>query len=133
MLPDNLVPARYRIPTPDNHPSGEQNSENLTQGKPKLEEYETDILSGKSLAGQSGNVLLEERDRHIKARLLSVVKIEAYTKVLNNLVEDNAISAEELAELIATKTAQINEAGNKIWLNLITQEKDAPVFYKLED
>jgi hypothetical protein len=34
---------------------------------------------------------------------------------------------------LAEKTEDINEAGNEIWLNLITCEKTAPMFYQLED
>ena len=29
------------------------------------------------------------------------------------------------------KTKEINEAGNEIWLNLITREKNNPIFYTL--
>ncbi|GGD22792.1 hypothetical protein ACP26F_19760 [Franconibacter pulveris 1160] len=133
MLPDNIVPARYHIPTPETQPATDESSENLTKGKPTLADYESDILTSKSRAGQSGNMLLEEHDRHIKERLFCVVKIETFAKVLNGLVEDKTINAEELAELIAAKTAHINEAGNKIWLNLITREKATPLFYQFED
>ena len=30
---------------------------------------------------------------------------------------------------MAEKTKEINERGNEIWLNLITREKNAPIFY----
>ncbi len=34
-----------------------------------------------------------------------------------------------LSQIMAEKTQQINEAGNEIWLNLITREKSNPIFY----
>ena len=78
-------------------------------------------------------MLLEERDRHIKDRLFRVVKIETFTRLLNDLQAEGDIDAQTLSEIIAEKTEQINEAGNDIWLNLITREKDGPLFYKLEE
>jgi hypothetical protein len=76
-------------------------------------------------------MLLEERDRHIKDRLYRVVKIETFARLLNDLQAEGEIDAQTLSQIISEKTKQINEAGNEIWLNLITREKDTPLFYKL--
>lgn len=84
-------------------------------------------------AGQSRNPLLEEHDRHIKDRLYRVAKIETFVLMLNNLVVQGEISALELSEIIELKTQEINEDGNKIWLNLMTQERATPLFYNLTD
>jgi len=78
-------------------------------------------------------MLLEERDRHIKDRLFRVVKIETFCHILNELQADGDFSAQELSQILADKTLEINESGNDIWLNLITREKIAPMFYDLED
>lgn len=53
--------------------------------------------------------------------------------MLNNLVVQGEISALELSEIIELKTQQINEGGNKIWLNLMTGESVTPMFYNLTD
>ncbi|WP_039056971.1 hypothetical protein [Enterobacter sp. Bisph1] len=131
MLPENLVPARFHISAAEPVPGEEQKDTNLTQGKRTLEEYANDILANGSRTGQSKNMLLEERDRHIKERLLRVVKIETFARLLNDLQAEGEIDAQSLSQIINEKTQQINDAGNEIWLNLITREKDAPIFYKL--
>ncbi len=53
--------------------------------------------------------------------------------MLNNLVVQGEISALELSQIMELKTQEINEDGNKIWLNLMTQERTAPMFYNLTD
>ena len=78
-------------------------------------------------------MLLEEHDRHIKDRLFRVIKIEAFAHLLNDLQAEGEIDAQALSQIMAKKTEEINEAGNEIWLNLITREKNNPIFYKLED
>jgi hypothetical protein len=78
-------------------------------------------------------MLLEEHDRHIKDRLFRVFKIETFARLLNDLQAEGEIDAQELSQILAEKTEDINEAGNEIWLNLITCEKTAPMFYQLED
>ena len=78
-------------------------------------------------------MLLEERDRHIKDRLYRVVKIDTFARLLNDLQAEGDIDAQTLSQIIANKTKEINDAGNEIWLNLITREKDMPLFYKLGD
>lgn len=133
MLPENLVPARFHISTAETSPGKEESEPNLAQGKTTLADHANDILANAARAGQSRNMLLEERDRHIKERLLRVVKIETFARLLNDLQDEGEIDAQTLSQIISEKTQQINEAGSEIWLNLITREKDAPLFYKLED
>ena len=131
MLPDNLVPAKYHI-TPVEQPSTEADKEaNFTQGKRKLSDYEADILIGVSRTGKSRNMVLEEHDRHLKERLFRAIKIEALVHLLNDLQAEGEIDAQALSQIMAEKTQQINEAGNEIWLNLITREKNNPIFYNL--
>ncbi|MDM6735165.1 hypothetical protein QUG45_13400 [Enterobacter hormaechei] len=133
MLPDNLVPAKYHI-TPVEQPSTEADKEaNFTQGKRKLSAYEADILIGVSRTGKSRNMVLEEHDRHLKERLFRAIKIEALVHLLNDLQAEGEIDAQALSQIMAEKTQQINEAGNEIWLNLITREKSNPIFYNLGD
>lgn len=133
MLPEHLVPARFHLSAVENKPEEDGKETNLTQGKTTLCEHAADILANVCHTGQSRNMLLEERDRHIKERLFRVVKIEAFARLLNDLQEEGEIDSQTLNQLIVDKTQQINEAGNEIWLNLITREKDAPMFYKLGD
>ncbi|MNP30992.1 hypothetical protein D3C76_1240940 [compost metagenome] len=78
-------------------------------------------------------MLLEEHDRHIKDRLFRVVKIEVFARLLNDLQAEGEIDAQALSQILTEKTDEINEAGNDIWLNLITCEKNTPIFYKLGD
>jgi hypothetical protein len=133
MLPENLVPARFHVSVTEAEPGEAEKDTNLTQGKRTLSDYASDILANANRTGQSRNMLLEERDRHIKDRLYRVVKIEAFARLLNDLQAEGDIDAQALSQIIADKTKQINDAGNEIWLNLITREKDAPLFYKLEE
>lgn len=131
MLPDNLVPAKYHI-TPVEQPSTEADKEaNFTQGKRKLSDYEADILIGVTRTGKSRNMVLEEHDRHLKERLFRAIKIEALVHLLNDLQAEGEIDAQTLSQIMVGKTQQINEAGNEIWLNLITREKNNPIFYNL--
>ena len=131
MLPDNLVPAKYHI-TPVEQPAKEAEKEtNFTQGKRKLSDYESEILIGVSQSGKYRNMLLEEHDRHIKDRLFRAVKIEAFAHLLDDLQAEGEIDAQTLSQIMAEKTKEINEAGNEIWLNLITREKNNPIFYDL--
>ncbi|WP_437890914.1 hypothetical protein [Phytobacter sp. V91] len=133
MLPENLVPARFHISAVESVPDEAEKDSNLTQGKRTLSDYASDILANVTRTGQSRNMLLEERDRHIKDRLYRVVKIESFARLLNDLQAEGEIDAQALSKIIAEKTSEINEAGNEIWLNLITREKDMPLFYKLGD
>ena len=133
MLPENLVPARFHACTVETDAGEAEKEANLAQGKRTLTEYDSDILTIVSPTRQSRNMLLEERDRHIKDRLYRVVKIECFRRVLNDLQAAGEIDPQRLSQIIAKKTAEINEAGNDIWLNLITHEKDTPMFYTLQD
>lgn len=133
MLPENLVPARYHIASVDPKPGSAESHANFTQGKRTLDDFEADILIGVTRSGKSRNMLLEEHDRHIKDRLFRVVKIEAFATLLNDLQAEGEIDVQALSQIMAEKTEEINEAGNKIWLNLITLETNNPLFYKLED
>ncbi|MEZ6877678.1 hypothetical protein [Enterobacter sp. KBR-315C3_2022] len=133
MLPDNLVPAKYHITSVEQLSTEAEKEANFTQGKRKLSDYESDILIGVSQTGKSRNMLLEEHDRHIKERLFRAVKIEAFVHLLNDLQAEGEIDAQKLSQIMAEKTQDINEAGNEIWLNLITREKNAPIFYHLGD
>ena len=51
--------------------------------------------------------------------------------LLNDLQAEGEIDAQKLSQIMAEKTEKINEAGNEIWLNLITREKNNPIFYSL--
>lgn len=133
MLPENLVPARFHACTVETDTGEAEKKVNLAQGKRTLADYESDILTIVSPTRQSRNMLLEERDRHIKDRLYRVVKIECFRRLLNDLQAAGEIDPQRLSQIIAKKTTEINEAGNEIWLNLITHEKDTPMFYTLQD
>lgn len=133
MLPENLVPARFHVSTMKTDMGEAENDVNLAQGKRTLADYESDVLTSVSRTRQSRNMLLEERDRHIKDRLYRVVKIESFSRLLNDLQAVGEIDPRLLSQIIAKKTTEINDAGNGIWLNLITHEKDTPMFYTLQD
>lgn len=133
MLPENLVPSRFHISSVEPKPPEAESAANFTKGKRTLDDYAPDILIGVTPNGQSRNMLLEEHDRHIKDRLFRVVKIEVFARLLNDLQAEGEIDAQTLSQILAEKTEEINEAGNEIWLNLITCEKTAPMFYQLED
>jgi hypothetical protein len=133
MLPDNLVPAKYHITPVEQQPTEAEKEANFTQGKRKLADFESDILIGVSRTGKSRNMLLDEHDRHIQDRLFRAVKIEAFVHLLNDLQAEGEIDAQTLSRIMADKTKEINEAGNEIWLNLITHEKNHPIFYQLGD
>lgn len=133
MLPENLVPARFHVSTMKMDTGEAEKDVNLTQGKRTLADYESDILTNVSRTRQSRNMLLEERDRHIKDRLYRVVKIESFSRLLNELQAAGEIDPQLLSQIIEKKTSEINDAGNEIWLNLITHEKDTPIFYTLQD
>lgn len=132
MIPESLIPARFHIATAEQHAAEAENDADLAQGKITLENYQADILAAPGRNGQSRNMLLEERDRHIKDRLFRVAKIEAYARVLNSLQMEAEIDSQELSQIIAEQTDKINEAGNEIWLNLITGEKTASLFYDFQ-
>ncbi|EIS7449514.1 hypothetical protein I5370_06790 [Citrobacter sp. FDAARGOS_156] len=133
MLPEHLVPSRFHLSATPNNTNTTENSENLTQGKIKLSDYESEILISSAATGQSRNMLFEECDRHLKERLFRAAKIESFTRLLNSLQAEGDINAQELSKILAKKTAMINEQGNKIWLNLITRETNDPIFYSLEE
>lgn len=132
MIPETLLPARFHIAMPPTENDQAENNENLTQGKISTGKYETDILTATRRYGQPGNVLLEERDRHIKDRLFRAIKIETFAYVLGALQAEGEVSAQELSQIINEKTTDINHAGNDIWLNLITLEKSCPLFYDFQ-
>jgi hypothetical protein len=132
MIPESLIPARFHISNAEHNTGEAENNADLTQGKITLENFESDILAAPVRNGQSRNMLLEEHDRHIKDRLFRVVKIEAFARVLNDLQMEGEIDIQELSQIIAEHTDKINEAGNEIWLNLITREKTASLFYDFQ-
>ena len=131
MLPENLIPERFHISAEGKETGKAEAESNLTQGKRTLSDFEGDVLAAATRSGQSRNMLLEERDRHITDRLFRVVKIETFARVLNDLQEETEIDPQELSQIIAEKAKKINEEGNTIWLNLITRDKTAPMFYDL--
>ncbi|MBB1202725.1 hypothetical protein EGM70_20815 [Enterobacteriaceae bacterium 89] len=132
MIPETLIPARFHISGTEPDSPAAENDANLAQGKITLENYEQEILAATANHGRSRNMLLEERDRHIKDRLFRVAKIEAFARVLNDLQMEGEIDIQELSQIIAEQTDKINEAGNEIWLNLITREKAASLFYDFQ-
>jgi hypothetical protein len=101
MIPETLIPARFHISSEEQESAGAENEADLTQGKITLEKYESEILAAAAHSGQSRNMLLEERDRHIKDRLFRVVKIEAFARVLNDLQMEGEIDIQELSQIIA--------------------------------
>ena len=133
MLPEHLVPSRFHLSSSSSNTSPADNSENLTQGKRTLSDYEPDILISSAATGQARNMLFEECDRHLKERLFRAAKIESFTRLLNSLQAEGDINAQELSKILSTKIATVNEQGNKIWLNLITRETSDPIFYSLEE
>ena len=133
MLPEHLVPSRFHLSSSSTNTRPTDNSENLTQGKRTLSDYEPDILISSTANGQVRNMLFEECDRHLKERLFRAAKIESFTRLLNSLQAEGDINAQELSKILSTKTASVNEQGNKIWLNLITRETSDPIFYSLEE
>ncbi|EMU1129097.1 TPA: hypothetical protein ACIE98_002644 [Citrobacter koseri] len=133
MLPEHLVPTRFHLSASPGDAETVENSENLTQGKKTLSDYEPDILISATPTGQSKNMLLEERDRHLKDRLYRVAKIETFARLINSLQAEGDVDAQELSKILADATTKINDHGNEIWLNLITREKNSPVFYSLEE
>ncbi|WP_336218338.1 hypothetical protein [Citrobacter amalonaticus] len=132
MLPEHLVPARFHLAQGQTEDTAE-NNENFTQGKKKLSDYEADILISAAPGGQSKNMLLEEHDRHFKERLYRVAKIETFARLINALQAEGDIDAQSLSKIMRETTENINENGNEIWLNLITREKNTPLFYSLDD
>lgn len=132
MIPETLIPACFHISAAEQDTGKAENNASLPQGKTTLEDYESEILTAISHNGQSRNMLLEERDRHLKDRLFRVVKIETFARVLNDLQIEGEIDAQTLSQIIAEKTEKINEAGNEIWLNLITREKTSALFYEFQ-
>lgn len=130
MIAETLIPARFCIAAIDAENKDTPPGQQAEQEKVSLATWQDEILIG---GGQSRNPLLEERDRHIKDRLYRIAKIEAFALMLNNLVVQGEISALELSQIMELKTQEINEDGNKIWLNLMTQERTAPMFYNLTD
>lgn len=130
MIAETLIPARFCIAAIDAENKDTPPAPQAEQEKVSLATWQDEILIG---GGQSRNPLLEERDRHIKDRLYRIAKIEAFALMLNNLVVQGEISALELSQIMELKTQEINEDGNKIWLNLMTQERTAPMFYNLTD
>ncbi|AKE61631.1 hypothetical protein PU088_003500 [Citrobacter farmeri] len=133
MLPEHLVPPRFHLSPAGQTEGTAENDDNLTKGKTTLSDYEADILISATATGQSKNILLEEHDRHFKERLERVARIETFARVINALQAEGDIDAQTLSKIIAEMTDHINENGNEIWLNLITREKDSPLFYSLDD
>jgi hypothetical protein len=132
MIPESLIPAHFHISNAEHNIGSAENNADLMQGKITLENFESEILTTPARNGQSRNMLLEEHDRHIKDRLFRVVKIEAFARVLNDLQTEGEIDIQELSQIIAEHTDKINDAGNEIWLNLITREKTASLFYDFQ-
>lgn len=130
MIAETLIPARFCISAVDAENTDVKPLQLVEPEKASLADWQDEILIS---GGLSRNPLLEERDRHIKDRLYRVAKIEAFALMLNNLVVQGEISALELSQIIELKTQDINEDGNKIWLNLMTQERTNPLFYNLTD
>ncbi|EHM49246.1 MAG: hypothetical protein LBU96_06830 [Yokenella regensburgei] len=133
MIPETLTPERFHLAATAKESGEADKNANQTQNKRTLAGYENDILATVAHNGQSRNMLLEERDRHIKERLFRVIKIEAFARAMNDLQAQGVLDAQELSQIISEKTEFINEAGNKIWLNLITREKTTPIFYHIAD
>lgn len=130
MIAETLIPARFCIAAIDAENKDPQTSQRAEPEKVSLADWQDEILIG---GAQSRNPLLEERDRHIKDRLYRIAKIEAFALMLNNLVVQGEISALELSQIMELKTQEINEDGNKIWLNLMTEERNTPMFYNLTE
>ncbi|MBS0849250.1 hypothetical protein [Citrobacter sp. JGM124] len=128
MLPDSFIKQPFAVANNDN--AGKAIVDDTINDR--LLSLEKKILSGSHYAGQSRNRLLEETDQHIKARLLSAVRIETLYNVITELVADGAISLEQLNELLNDKTDVIISKQQDIWINQLTQEKNWPLYYSFE-
>lgn len=98
----------------------------------KLLALEKQILNGQHYAGQSRNRLLEETDQHIKARLLSAIRIETLHDMIVELVNDGAINPQQLQEIVNDTTDFIIDKQQTIWMNQITQEIHGPLYYSFK-
>lgn len=98
----------------------------------KLLALEKKILSGNHYAGQSRNRLLEETDKHIKARLLCAIRVEVLHNMISELVNDGVISQQQLQTLLNEKTDFITDKQQTIWLNQLTQEINGPLYYSFK-
>ncbi len=128
MLPDTFITKPF---APAVHNETEK-SLSIEAVNNKLFVLEKQILSGSHYAGQSRNRLLEETDRHIKARLLCAVRIEALHCMISELVNDGLISEGQLQELLNDKTDFITDKQQTIWLNQLTQAINGPLYYSFE-
>lgn len=128
MLPDSFISKPF---TPA-APGDTEKSISLNAVNDKLSALEKKILSGSHYAGQSRNRLLEETDRHIKARLLCAIRIEVLHNLISELVNEEVISQLQLQELLNDKTDFITDKQQAIWLNQLTQEINGPLYYSFE-
>lgn len=134
MLPDYLVSPYYRVSSQNNpQPAELSASQPLADNALHMEQYKEQILTARSWAGQSCNPLLEERDRHIKQQIFCAAKIKTFTDVLTSLQQQGLVSQALLQQLLAEKGALVIDNGNTIWLNLITLEKNTPLFYQFKE
>ncbi|MCS3431332.1 hypothetical protein [Klebsiella sp. BIGb0407] len=128
MLPDSFISKDF-APAALNDA---EKSISLNAVNDKLSALEKKILSGSHYAGQSRNRLLEETDRHIKARLLCAIRIEVLHNLINELVNEEVINQLQLQELLNDKTDFITAKQQAIWLNQLTQEINGPLYYSFE-
>lgn len=128
MLPDSFISKDF---APLAHGETEESiSSNVVNVK--LLALKKQILSGNHYAGQSRNRLLEETDRHIKARLLCAVRIEVLHNMISELVNDGVISQLQLQALLNEKADFIIDKQQSIWLNQLTREIDGPLYYSFK-
>ena len=128
MLPDSFI-SKVFDPLAHNETEG---SISLNVVNVKLLALEKKILSGNHYAGQSRNRLLEETDRHIKARLLCAVRIEVLHNMVSELVNDGVISKLQLQALLNDKIDFITDKQQAIWLNQLTREINGPLYYSFK-
>jgi len=128
MLPDSFISR----PFVSAEHGGTEKSISSSTVNDKLLVLEKKILSGRHYAGQSRNRLLEETDRHIKARLLCAIRIETLHNMIVELVNDGVISQQQLQELLNEKTDFVIDKQQAIWLNQLTQEIDGPLYYSFK-
>lgn len=129
MLPDSFL---RQSSTTITHDEAETVTVANNSVQDRLLSLEKRILGDSLYAGQSRNRLLEETGRHLKARLLSAVRIETLHDVIKELVTDGVISQEQLDELLNEKTDFIISKQQDIWINQLTQEKNWPLYYSFK-
>ncbi len=116
MLPEHLVPAHYHLSQTSTNTFPTENSENLTQGKRTLSDYEADILISATATGQARNMLFEECDLFIlwKRNKMKDVEDNNVYLALDDHKSDEFVLKQNLAILIANKNATLESVAQEM-------------------